>query len=498
MVRAMRKAIWLLVALVAGIGVGGVLHYVAYQAIPVQPPTTQAATGASTQPLIALAEAEGQPPAEAASQPTTEPTGTPSTRSAARAQKVLLYPWLKTLIVDWLALVGQVFLRLIFMIVVPLVVSALLLGVYELGVGHGMGRVFAKTLGATILASTAAVIIGITLVTIVQPGEGSNLPPPEESPQFQSIRESAAQAKPLHQALIELLPRNPLASATRALEGEIIALMVACLILGAAMSARGVREKVAVTLIPLLEQIFAVCIRVVEFAMVLAPAAVFTLVLSTAFQYGFDPFWTLGWYAAIVVLGLLIQQFLVYPMMLTFLARRSPWKFFADCREVYVYAFSTSSSNATLPKALETAEKKLDIPSRISRFVLTVGATANQNGTALFEGITVLFLAQVFNVELSLQQQIVVVLMSIVAGIGTAGVPGGSLPLIMILMSQVGIPPEGIALILGVDRFLDMCRTVVNVSGDLVIAAVVGQGEPPDVPVAIAAGPGNSASTEPG
>lgn len=421
----MRRAVWLLAALVAGLAVGGFLHH--YVGVD-------------------------------------------------------RYPWLQPLIVNWIAMIGQVFLRLIFMIVVPLVVSALLLGVYELGLGHGMGRVFAKTLGGTVLASTAAVIIGITLVSIVRPGErGEPLPTPQTSAAFETVRQSAEAAKPLHEALIDLLPRNPLFSATRALEGEIIALMVACLILGAAMSARGVRDKVAVTLVPLLEQVFAICIKVVEFAMVLAPAAVFTLVLATAFTHGMGAFASLAWYAAVVVAALLIQQFVVYPLMLVFLARRSPWKFFADCREVYVYAFSTSSSNATLPKALETAEKKLDIPSRISRFVLTVGATANQNGTALFEGITVLFLAQVYGVELDLGEQIVVVLMSIVAGIGTAGVPGGSLPLIMILMQTVGVPAEGIALILGVDRFLDMCRTTVNVSGDLVIAAVVGYGEAPDV-----------------
>jgi DAACS family dicarboxylate/amino acid:cation (Na+ or H+) symporter len=140
---------------------------------------------------------------------------------------------------------------------------------------------------------------------------------------------------------------------------------------------------------------------------------------------------------------------------------------------VYLYAFSTASSNATLPLSLETAEKKLRIPPDIGRFVLTVGATANQNGTALFEGITVLFLAQVYGLDLSLGQQLRVMLMSILAGIGTAGVPGGSLPMVMIVAQSVGIPPEGMGLILGVDRFLDMCRTTVNVSGDLVIAALV-------------------------
>ena len=174
----------------------------------------------------------------------------------------------------------------------------------------------------------------------------------------------------------------------------------------------------------------------------------------------------------------MLQQFLVYSALLKFIAKRSPLKYFSDCRDVYLYAFSTASSNATLPKALETAEHKLKLPREISRFVLTVGSTANQNGTALFEGITVLFLAQVYGIDLSLAAQIQVVFMSILAGIGTAGVPGGSLPLIMILLQTVGIPAEGMGIILGVDRFLDMCRTTVNVSGDLVIAGLVSKTSP--------------------
>lgn len=153
-------------------------------------------------------------------------------------------------------------------------------------------------------------------------------------------------------------------------------------------------------------------------------------------------------------------------------------KFYSQIKDVMLYAFSTSSSNACLPKSIEVAETKLGLTPSVSRFVLTVGATANQNGTALFEGVTVLFLAQVFGVDLALGQQIQVVLMCIIAGIGTAGVPGGSLPLIMIIMNGVGIPAEGIALILGVDRFLDMCRTTLNVSGDLVIAALVDEKVP--------------------
>jgi len=194
-----------------------------------------------------------------------------------------------------------------------------------------------------------------------------------------------------------------------------------------------------------------------------------------AYKFGTSVFISLAFYVAVVVLGLAIQQFGVYSLLLKYVAKRSPWEFYKKCREVYLYAFSTASSNATLPRSLKCAENELGLAPNISRFVLTVGSTANQNGTALFEGITVLFLAQVYGIDLSFAQQIQVVFMSILAGIGTAGVPGGSLPLIMILLQQMGIPAEGMGLILGVDRFLDMCRTTLNVSGDLVIAALVSE-----------------------
>ena len=387
------------------------------------------------------------------------------------------FAWLTALITNWISLIGHLFLRLILMIVVPLVVAALLLGMYELGSGHAMGRVLAKTLGCTVITSTAAVIIGVGLVGYFEPGANVELDSAETA-NATSVLQAAASTKSLPEILLDLVPKNPLGAAVRALEGEMIALMVACLIIGAAMSSGQVRDKVSQTLVPFLEQVFEVCLRVVTFAMALAPAGVFSLVLTTTYINGVEVLLSLLGYVGVVVGALLIQQLVVYPILLATLARRSPWIFFRDCREVFVYAFSTSSSNATLPKSLETAETKLGIPRRISRFVLTVGATANQNGTALFEGITVLFLAQVYNIELTLGQQITVVLMSILAGIGTAGVPSGSLPLIVILMEMVGIPGEGIALILGVDRFLDMCRTVVNVSGDLVIAAIVGRAEP--------------------
>jgi DAACS family dicarboxylate/amino acid:cation (Na+ or H+) symporter len=209
-----------------------------------------------------------------------------------------------------------------------------------------------------------------------------------------------------------------------------------------------------------------------------APLAVFAIVFNTAFSFGTGIFATLLLYVITVVAGLLLQQFGVYSLALWLFARKAPLAFFRACREVYLYAFSTASSNATLPLSLDVAEQKLNLPPRIARFVLTVGSTANQNGTALFEGVTVLFLAQVYALDLTVGQQVRVMLMSIVAGIGTAGVPGGSLPMVMIVAQSVGVPAEGMALILGVDRFLDMCRTAVNVSGDLVIATLVSRGAP--------------------
>ncbi len=364
------------------------------------------------------------------------------------------------------------------MVVVPLVFSALVLGVYELSRGHGLGRIARNTLFFTLLASASSVVIGVTLVNLLQPGvhlsKDIQLP---GSDSIASLQKHASEAKPLSQIFIELVPKNPIDSAARALDGEMLALMVFALIFGAAMSfslkKNGHTGEPALTQV--LDQILQTCMEVIHFAMRFAPIAVFALVFNTSMKLGISAFQSLIYYVGVVVVGLVLQQLVVYTTLLKVFTRHRPFHFFHLCRDVYLYAFSTASSNATLPTALETAETKLKIPPQIARFVLTIGSTANQNGTALFEGITVLFLAQVYGVELTLLQQVKVVGMSILAGVGTAGVPGGSLPLIIILLTSLGIPAEGIGLILGVDRFLDMCRTTLNVSGDLVIAALVAE-----------------------
>lgn len=373
--------------------------------------------------------------------------------------------------------VGQIFLRLLFMIVVPMVFSALVLGVFELASHQGVGKVASKTLFYTIIASTCSVLIGIGLVNFFKPGEGFKVDTEvfaQAKTNVDTISANASASKNFAQALVEVIPKNPLEAAVKALEGEMLSLMFCALFFGFAFHLyQKSSGKKDLTIMTIFDEIFNASLKIVEIAMKIAPYAVFAIVFNTAFKFGLSIFESLFYFSAVVVAGLLIQQLVVYSLMLKFIAKRSPWKFYSDSKDVMLYAFSTSSSNACLPKSIEVAETKLGLTPAISRFVLTVGATANQNGTALFEGVTVLFLAQVFNVDLSMAQQFQVVIMCIIAGIGTAGVPGGSLPLIMIIMNGVGIPAEGIALILGVDRFLDMCRTTLNVSGDLVIAALV-------------------------
>jgi DAACS family dicarboxylate/amino acid:cation (Na+ or H+) symporter len=226
------------------------------------------------------------------------------------------------------------------------------------------------------------------------------------------------------------------------------------------------------------EGLFDVTMRLILIVIRLAPLAVACFMFNLAALFGWDLLIRLSAYVGVVLLALAIQMFVIFPILLRTLGRKSPLAFFRETQEASVMAFSTASSNATLPTSLRVADQQLKLPPRIARFVLTIGATANQNGTAMFEGVTVIFLAQFFGVDLSLGQQVMVMLVCILGGIGTAGVPAGSLPVVALILAMVGIRPEAIALVLGVDRFLDMCRTTLNVVGDLVAAQVISAGEP--------------------
>jgi DAACS family dicarboxylate/amino acid:cation (Na+ or H+) symporter len=211
--------------------------------------------------------------------------------------------------------------------------------------------------------------------------------------------------------------------------------------------------------------------KIIDLAMKLAPYGVAALIFTTSFTLGWQIFFVLSKYVLVVLAALILHFLLTYGTIIKFAVKRSPKEFFKLITEVIVTAFSTSSSNATLPTSIKAANENLKLDKDISNFVLTVGSTANQNGTALYEGITVLFLAQFYGIDLNLGQQLMVVFLSILAGVGTAGVPGGSLPLVVMVLQTIGVPAEGIGIILGVDRLLDMSRTVVNVTGDVVLAA---------------------------
>ncbi len=277
--------------------------------------------------------------------------------------------------------------------------------------------------------------------------------------------------------LLAIVPDNVVKAAA---ENTILAVMFFALMLGIGLVLT--RSESTNTLKRAIEGLFEVSMTLIGLVIKLAPYAVFCLMFNLVAQSGWDLLLRLGAFVLVVLLALAIHQFVVYSAAIALIAKRSPLGFFRDVQEAMLMAFSTASSNATLPTALRVADDKLKLPKRVSRFVLTVGATANQNGTALFEGVTVIFLAQYFGVDLSLGQQFTVMFVCILGGIGTAGVPSGSLPVIALICAMVGVPPEGIGLVLGVNHFLDMCRTTVNVTGDLGIAAMVAHGETDDAP----------------
>jgi len=387
-------------------------------------------------------------------------------------------PWLEWTVANLTQPAGQIFLRLIFMVVIPLIFSALTLGVAELGDLRKLGRIGLKTMAFTLVLSSISVLVGIALVNLVRPGAGVSAA--DRASLIEMLGTSTAAIQPPAprapmQIVVELIPDNPIRAMVQAFQGEMLAVMVFSLFMGIAM-AMCERERVE-PLMALLRSLYEVVMMIISLAMKLAPYGVAALLFSLTARFGLEILERLSWYFFTVIGGLLLQLLVVYSLFLRFAVRYSPRAFFSRIREVLLTAFSTSSSNATLPVTLRVSEQQLGIPREIGGFVLTLGSTANQNGTALYEGVTVLFLAQFFGIELSLGAQVSVVLMSILAGVGTAGVPGGSLPMVGALLVSVGVPLEGLGIILGLDRLLDMCRTTLNVTGDVVAAAYIARSE---------------------
>ena len=389
--------------------------------------------------------------------------------------------------------IGTLFLRLLLMIVVPLVFSSLVVGVAGIGDIRKLGRVGLKSFGYTLVISAISVIIGISLTNLIRPGERLD-PATRDGLEARygtdaakrvadATKKPAASESALMQVVKTIVPSNPVAAIAGIRAGEerqtdtpdMLHLMLFAVILGVAATL--VRPETAAPFLGALQALFEISCKVIDLIMKLAPFAVACLLFNNTARFGLDLLGALGWFVATAMLGFALHMFGVYSLSVWFLSRINPLEFFRRIKTVMLTAFSTSSSNATLPTALRISEKNLGVPREINSFVLTVGATANQNGTALYEGVTVLFLAQLAGVHLTLWQQLGIAYFAILGGIGTAGVPSGSIPFIIVMLATYGINPALIAIILGIDRILDMCRTVLNVTGDLTVATYVARSE---------------------
>lgn len=382
--------------------------------------------------------------------------------------------------------VGQLFLNLLLMIVVPLVFSSLVVGVAGIGDIRKLGRVGAKSFGYCLVISAISVVIGLGLANTIQPGKWLS---PEKSVELQEryktqasttvessqkAAQSAAADSPLMSVVKTIVPRN-LFNSIAGENPNMLHLMFFALVVGIAITL--LPEPVSAPFVRWMSSLFAITSKIIDVIMKFAPYAVACLIFNNTARFGVDLLYTLGGFVLTVLLALSIHFFGIYSLSVWFLSGLNPIDFFRRVWLVIVTAFSTSSSNATLPTALRVSEENLGVPPQINSFVLTVGATANQNGTALYEGVTVLFLAQLAGLDLTVGQQLMVVYLAILGGIGTAGVPSGSIPFIIGILAMIGVNPALIAIILGVDRILDMCRTTLNVVGDITAATFVARSE---------------------
>jgi DAACS family dicarboxylate/amino acid:cation (Na+ or H+) symporter len=381
---------------------------------------------------------------------------------------------------------GRMWLSSLIMVVIPLILSTLSLGVAGLGSLKRVGRIGLITLVCFLTLTTLSTILGLTVMNTLRPG--ARLDPSVRDQLLSTYKGQTGEAMGMSGSvlsldlLVKIVPRNPVKAAA---DGDMLAVIFFALMVGIALTM--LPPDRAEPMLEFLDSLGHVTVAIIELVMKIAPYGVFCLIFSVTARFGLSLLVSLLSYVVTVVGSLLFFQVVGYSIILKLVARRSPADFFRKIEVVMMTAFSTSSSNATLPTTMRVGQEQLGLPREIAGFVLPLGATMNMNGTALFEGATVLFLAQVFGLGLSLPQQLVVVVMSVVTAIGVAGIPGGSIPLLMMVLGMVGVPMEGIAIVLGVDRILDMCRTVLNVTGDLVTATIVARFE--HVPV----GPGRQA-----
>ncbi|MDA1212532.1 MAG: dicarboxylate/amino acid:cation symporter, partial [Planctomycetota bacterium] len=366
----------------------------------------------------------------------------------------------------WAKAVGDLFLRMLKMISIPLIVTSLVTGVAGLGSSRQLGKMFAKTLGYYIVTSILAITTGICMVNLVRPGVGAILPG-EGAGAVEGGDNTLGGI--FGNLLNDMIPPNPIAALT---DANFLSIITFSLLIGIFTIRAG--EKAGRTFREFFEAAFEVMMGMTQFVISLAPIGVGAFMIYATASQGLQIFSTLAWYMLTVFLALVVHACVVLPMLVAFVGRRSPWKFAQAMSPALMTAFSTASSNGTLPLTLTSVETRAGVPNRVSSFVLPLGATINMDGTALYEAVAVLFIAQATpGFAMSLQAQILVAVTALLASVGAAGIPHAGLVMMAIVLQAVGLPLEAQGVILAVDRVLDMCRTTVNVWSDACGCAVI-------------------------
>ena len=362
-----------------------------------------------------------------------------------------------------LDVIGQIFIASLRLVIVPLVFFSLVCGVVSISSSARIGTISLKTLSLYLLTTAIAISIALTFALLFQPGVGVDLALPTA---FQST-----EAPSLKEVLINIFPTNPVAAMA---EGNMLQIIVFSLLFGIALKSLGSSGD---ALKASFETINNVILSLVKMLIELAPYGIFALLFSLFAVQGFSMIGDLAKYFFLLVFVLIFHAFFTYGSLLYLLAQLSPLKFFMKVRSLAIFAFSTSSSSATMPITLDTVKNKLGVNSSIGSFTVPLGATINMDGTAIMQGIATVFISQAYNIDLTMVDYLMVILTATLASIGTAGVPGVGLIMLAMVLEQVGLPVEGIALIIGVDRLLDMTRTAVNVCGDAMVSCVVAKSE---------------------
>jgi len=368
--------------------------------------------------------------------------------------------------------IGSLFIRLLSFLAIPLVVASLIVGASSLGDIKKLGRIGSKTFGLYILTTAIAITIGLVAANLIKPGERLDL---DTKNRLLSTFEDESADKAIQTLDIDIIdfflnivPKNPIdALAT----GNMLQIVFFAVIFGITLTYLDKQHSEPV--IVFFEGVSQTMIKMVDIFMKIAPIGVFALIAATIADFGFEILETLIWYCFTVVLALLIQTTVVYGVIVKLFSKVPILKFFSGLRNAHAIAFSTSSSAATLPLTFECVEKNLGVKKQISGFVLPLGATINMDGTALYQGVAAVFIAQVYGLDLNITEQLTIIFTAVLASIGTAPVPGVGIIMLVLILNAVHIPAQGIALILGVDRILDMLRTITNVTGDAAVAVAI-------------------------